>query len=999
MHLATPENFLKTFEEVQALLPTQRNRDDEQQKMQQFSTPHTHGSVAAWVSNLNNTDVVLEPTVGNGNLATQALLWNPAEVYGNELSKRRAELVKELPGITDVFTENAELLNALLPAEVKPTVVIMNPPFSNSVTTSKTKQTLQGANHVDQALRRMKDGGRLVAILGGGMEWNRPKTRDWWKKTQQKYNVRAVIRIDGEEYAKFGTTFDNVIAVIDKTGPQQGEPVTGSVRKVEELIPLLQEIRNDRTDRTTQPQADQPVQSDRTAPDESEAGRNDPARSGAGTGSTATGAGGTGTRTTPAQRPSGSHRPADRTAQSEPGVQGDSRDRTDGTAPDGKSDSGAAATAGQGDTATGAGGQSDPVVPQPAGHQQQRVDESAEGDVTLESVEHQNEDLDDNARFAGYQPQYKVKGAKPHMSPLSESLAMASVPLPDLTYKLSVPQDVISKGYLTDAQLEAVAYAGQAHSQSLPDGTRKGFFIGDGTGVGKTNEIMGTILDNWHKGRKRHVIVTKNDKLLKGAKNWAGLMGIGEDKVFTINDALKNPKREGILFLTYGTLRTVTKGSQSKGTQSERRLDQVLRVLGEDFDGVIAFDEAHGMQNCIEQKAARGTKKPSSTALTGVELQRKLPQARVLYASATGATEVHNLGYADRLGLWGEGTPFNDKNDFITKIDAAGISAMEVVAKDMKAQGAYLARSLAYDGVTQERIVHDLSPGQEEMYNTLAEVWQNILVNINETMVEETNSGNDGNARSRAMSSFWGSHQRFFNTLITSMQVPSLIKSVEQQLADNNSAVIQLVSTNEATQERRIAQAQEQGIDLADVDLTPRDTIIEFLENSYPTELYQEVEDEDGNTRYEVVKDSEGNVVHSPEAIARRDELIDAAAGLAIPEGPLEQIINHFGSDAVAEVTGRKRRLVRSSDGTVKLEKLTKSSTNRDIKEFENTKRRILVFSGAGGTGVDYHASNEIKNKQRRIHYLLEPGWRADEAVQGLGRTHRTNQAEPPTIY
>jgi len=31
-----------------------------------------------------------------------------------------------------------------------------------------------------------------------------------------------------------------------------------------------------------------------------------------------------------------------------------------------------------------------------------------------------------------------------------------------------------------------------------------------------------------------------------------------------------------------------------------------------------------------------------------------------------------------------------------------------------------------------------------------------------------------------------------------------------------------------------------------------------------------------------------------------------------------------------------------------------------------------------------------------RVHYLLEPGWKADAAIQGLGRTNRTNQAQPP---
>ena len=31
-----------------------------------------------------------------------------------------------------------------------------------------------------------------------------------------------------------------------------------------------------------------------------------------------------------------------------------------------------------------------------------------------------------------------------------------------------------------------------------------------------------------------------------------------------------------------------------------------------------------------------------------------------------------------------------------------------------------------------------------------------------------------------------------------------------------------------------------------------------------------------------------------------------------------------------------------------------------------------------------------------RTHYLLEAGWKADAAIQGLGRTNRTNQAQPP---
>ena len=63
-------------------------------------------------------------------------------------------------------------------------------------------------------------------------------------------------------------------------------------------------------------------------------------------------------------------------------------------------------------------------------------------------------------------------------------------------YKPNLPASTITSGALSDAQLEAVVYAGQAHQDFLDSGDRRGFFIGDGTGVGKGREVAGIILDN-----------------------------------------------------------------------------------------------------------------------------------------------------------------------------------------------------------------------------------------------------------------------------------------------------------------------------------------------------------------------------------------------------------------------------------------------------------------------------------------------------------------------
>lgn len=82
-----------------------------------------------------------------------------------------------------------------------------------------------------------------------------------------------------------------------------------------------------------------------------------------------------------------------------------------------------------------------------------------------------------------------------------------------------------------------------------------------------------------------------------------------------------------------------------------------------------------------------------------LEIQNKLPKARVVYASATGASEPRNMAYMVRLGMWGEGTPFPEFTDFITAVEKRGVGAMEIVAMDMKLRGMYIARQLSFHGV------------------------------------------------------------------------------------------------------------------------------------------------------------------------------------------------------------------------------------------------------------------------------------------------------------
>src|SRR3546814_131461 len=83
----------------------------------------------------------------------------------------------------------------------------------------------------------------------------------------------------------------------------------------------------------------------------------------------------------------------------------------------------------------------------------------------------------------------------------------------------------------------------------------------------------------------------------------------------------------------------------------DRRVDQILAWLSEEFDGLILFDEAHAMGGVAGGEGRFGTTAGSQQGIAGVELQNRLPRARVIYASATGASDVNNLAYATRLGL------------------------------------------------------------------------------------------------------------------------------------------------------------------------------------------------------------------------------------------------------------------------------------------------------------------------------------------------------------
>ena len=1125
-------------------VPTQTTRTEEKIKYQQFSTPPTLAYLVNWLANIHKGNRILEPSAGTGNLAVFAHN-SGAQLTLNELTDRRADILDSFK-LGDVYRENAEhIADILIPKlgeDKRPDRVIMNPPFSAAGNRGVSNSNTNGFRHVEQALELLKDGGRLVTILGSGRDGKGTSVEKWLNThIAKKYNVRAIINSDGKAYQKYGTNFGNIIAVIDKNGPTpKGETryftFSGDFGNESDIRGLFDSLSGVRGEMTIKPESedsrtvsgeniknsgdeltDQLVANliefankdtryqnavknsdeqtarielsyrlrafgvknlnnaimsedseaiefwkqwndrpsyrkriedevfERTYPKDN--GTKEPSqKSSTETSET--------TRTAPPVKKEVPHesQSTEQSSQQIPQEKAQqvsvetfkkaieaNRDEETGYIPietlrrtlrwtsqefegmlqslaQRKSilfdkDNNSVAWLYRGAPAIDAndtehvlhGYYATNVRRKEEDKGQRRKWREEDETITKTKPDEQN-DSQDESILSTYSPTYAPKGAKPHPADLVEATALRAVPLPEITETPRIPEAVIKEGKLSDAQLEAVTLAVNSFSHTLPDGNTRGFFIGDGTGVGKGREISGIIMDTLARGlgKGKAIWFSEKHSLIKDAKrDWEGLGNdpkdiLAHEKISSKKDI---DKESGILFSAY---------SYMSGAGTKERVEQLKKWLGENFDGIIVLDEAHNVNNVLG-------KTPSKRATNMRDFIRAFPKARVLYVSATGATELENFAMLERLGLFGANAPFPTADSFVSRLSTGGIAAMEVAARDLKAMGLYISRSLSmragpYGGdenVTFRTLQHDLTDYEKEVYDTLAEAWQIILKNIGKALEACGAKKEDSNSTGRAKSMFWGAHQRFFNQVITSLQTPAAIRDMEKQIKAGYSVIVQITNTNEAALNRAIGKAKgtthDDNLPNDEFDLSPKALVVDFLQKSFPIQKMEEYMDENGNKRTRPVFESDGKTpVISQEAVRIRDNTIKAIESIkAFPDSPLDMILNHFGYNNVAEITGRSKRPRLDKPGTIENrtgsdKKSGKPIREAEIEDFNSGRRQVLIFSEAGGTGASYHASNDFKNKSKRIHYLLQAGWRADKAIQGLGRSHRSNEAHKP---
>ncbi|KAK3589794.1 hypothetical protein CHS0354_015798 [Potamilus streckersoni] len=759
-------------------------------------------------------------------------------------------------------------------------------------------------------------------------------------------------------------------------------------------------------------------------------------------------------------------------------------------------------------------------------------------DVRLRNINHSvplvEEELDDEAEelgqaetYAEYMPK-KLKIGQKHPDPVVESSSLASVEPPDIWYKLSLPESVIDSGELSALQLEAIVYASQRHGIILPSGERAGFLIGDGAGVGKGRTVAGIIYENYILGRKRALWLSVSNDLKVDAERDLRDIGAGKVDVHALNKFkyAKISSREngsvkkGVIFATYSSLI----GESHSGGKYKTRFKQILKWCGKDFDGVIVFDECHKAKNLCPV----GSSKPTKTGQTVVELQKRLPKARIVYASATGATEPRNMAYMTRLGLWGPGTPFKEFNDFIQAVERRGVGAMELVAMDMKLRGMYIARQLSFHGVAFKIEEIPVDKDFVQVYNESVQLWVDAreMFQHSAELIEA-----EQRMKKSMWGQFWAAHQRFFKYLCMSAKVSHCVNIAREAIKNGKCVVIGLQSTGEA---RTLEQLEESGGELNDFVSTAKGVFQTLVEKHFPapdrrktfdifglggyssynedsnpptppnnkrkkdqvtgnntkktkgenglssndnnssddssesgldfslSEASESEESDNDNfnpfgsgsesdddpwlkknkssksknkKKKEKKKKKKDNMEQqldraiaaagllkpsltekkngthpdaSGDAIEKafrmKRELLDRIENLGdrLPPNTLDQLIDELGGpDNVAEMTGRKGRVVSKEDGIsyesrseydVPLEILNLTEKQR----FMDGEKNVAIISEAASSGISLQADRRALNQKRRVHLTLELPWSADRAIQQFGRTHRSNQVSAP---
>ena len=214
-----PGRMLAMLAAIAALEPSHTKRSEQQIRLQQFSTPLPLAYAALRAAAIRPGDTVLEPSAGTGMLAVMAECALGSQAAGhlhlNEIADARAGLLAALFPDASVTRHNAEAIADFLPG-LRPSVVLMNPPFSATPGVDRIRHDAD-LRHLRSAFSMLPPGGRLAAITSAHCVPGDAPWRDAFAFLDGSTRIVFTMAIDGRAYARRGTGFDTRLTVVDRS--------------------------------------------------------------------------------------------------------------------------------------------------------------------------------------------------------------------------------------------------------------------------------------------------------------------------------------------------------------------------------------------------------------------------------------------------------------------------------------------------------------------------------------------------------------------------------------------------------------------------------------------------------------------------------------------------------------------------------------------------------------------------------------------------------------
>lgn len=967
--------------------PTISMRSGNRVELQQYSTPIPMSFLAGEFINNANPDSVLEPSAGNGMMVFNI---DASKITANEIDEVRLEnLHKE--GFKEVLNQDGRE-----PFVGKFGALATNPPFGKSEAKNYNGYNISGLDPqmVINGLNSLDDNGVAAIIIGGNTEYNENGSlksgKAFFNYLYNYYNVVDVINMDGQLYQKQGTTFPTRMILIagrkrelvDKSNfkttdfaPVQEEANTEPVKTFGALYNRVEKAINKVNDTNLLQREPQRADADSSAEPSEKNNRADDK------GKTAL----------------SGKKSSDERGGYLPGDSG--RD-------DGYGDSNGLGRTNQRDNADNGDGTLDSGNERGEGNSGRKRGESDVQDARTPI-------LSDDATGSGGEPVSvdlsKEKAAYPAQS---KSIQVGSVVPTNMAQPIAnalreigdVDAFVGNKlGYSSKEELYGAMSAEQIDGVALAISqveNRKGFIIGDMTGVGKGRQAAAMIRYAVEQG-KRPIFITEKATLFSDIYRDLRDIGSGHLRPFIMNnkasdsdpnmtdengnvvyatpkDNIKKqifengelPEEYDYMVMTYSQV-------NSEKTAQKRKL---LRNLAE--NNIIILDESHNA---------------GGQSQTGEFFQYVLDTTQgAVYLSGTFAKSHQNMPvYAIR-------TDMKDANmsqdEMIEAINKGGVPLMEIMSGDLVKAGQMIRRERDFAGVTIDWEMYDQDKEEQSkkfdqatsVFNEIISFEENhitpFIKNMDKALAKE-----QGNAKKRKGTNQMGvSNTPFASSLFNvvrqmlfSLKAEHIADQAIKELKAGRKPVIAFGSTMEGFLDE-IGNGNT--VDTHDFSLA--------MKRGLKSTLKYTLTDANGDDEHKFFELDE-----LPQATQKAYKELEAKIeniSTGLPISPIDVIKNKIqqAGYSVGEMTGRKSELKFNDDDTAEVVSRKDRDKKKLARQFNFGDIDVLMLNQSASTGISLHASKTFGDQRQRVMIFAQSQLDVNTEIQMRGRIDRTGQVQ-----